>query len=64
MRLAIYDATGRECAVLVDGTQAAGRQRVSWDGRRADGGRVPAGVYFARLAMSGHVVSQKLVIIP
>ncbi len=25
--LAIYDVTGRQCAVLVDGTQAAGRQR-------------------------------------
>jgi flagellar hook assembly protein FlgD len=64
VRLAVYDVTGRECAVLVDGALAAGRQRAIWDGRDTDGGQLPAGVYFARLAVGDHVVSQKLVLIP
>ena len=41
VRLAVYEVTGRECAVLVDGEQDAGRQRVRWDGRHAAGGRLP-----------------------
>ena len=32
--------------------QAAGTQTVSWDGRAADGSRLSAGIYLARLRTS------------
>jgi hypothetical protein len=64
VELAIYDVTGRKCAALVDGAQAAGRHRVSWDGRGTDGGRLPAGVYIARLAEGDHIASEKVVLLP
>ncbi len=50
IRLAIYDAQGRLQAVLWRGPAAAGAQVAVWDGRGADGRRLPAGVYHVRLA--------------
>jgi hypothetical protein len=42
--LKIYDANGREVAVLLDQEMAAGEHSVRWDA-----GKLPAGVYFYRL---------------
>jgi len=64
VRLALYDATGRERVELVDAVQGAGRQAVTWDGRDARGIRLPGGVYFVRLAFEGRVEAQKLVLAP
>ena len=61
-RLAVYDVTGRERMVLAEGVQAAGRQTALWNGRDARGTRLPAGVYFVRLAFDDHVETQKLVV--
>jgi hypothetical protein len=47
--LAVYDAAGRRVASLVHTDLPAGRRSVTWDGRGSDGGRVAAGLYFARL---------------
>ena len=48
--LAIYDILGREVRVLARGAALPpGTSRLAWDGRRADGREVGAGVYFARL---------------
>ena len=52
--LAIHDLAGRRIATLLDGEQAAGSSRITWDGRDASGHRAPAGVYLARLATAGH----------
>ncbi|MFH1844958.1 MAG: FlgD immunoglobulin-like domain containing protein [bacterium] len=49
LRLVIYDASGRQVALLHDGMVNAGWQRVVWDGRGDDGRAVASGVYFARL---------------
>jgi photosystem II stability/assembly factor-like uncharacterized protein len=49
VRLAIYDATGRHVATLIDRTEAAGLHRVVWNGGDASGRRVGSGTYFARL---------------
>ena len=46
VRLAVYDVTGREVAVLVDGERAAGRHRAAL-------GALAPGVYLVRLAASG-----------
>ncbi|MDX1419296.1 MAG: T9SS type A sorting domain-containing protein [Rubricoccaceae bacterium] len=48
VRLAVYDALGREVAVLVDGAQAAGRHAAALDGRGLAGG-----VYLVRLSAEG-----------
>jgi hypothetical protein len=62
--LAVYDVQGREVTVLAEGIGHAGRHTLHWDGRDTQGRRVPAGVYFLRLAFSGRVEAQKLVLAP
>jgi hypothetical protein len=62
VRLAVYDVTGREVAVLFDGTASAGSHAVRWDGRSARGERLPAGVYFGRLSGDGFEAGRKLVL--
>jgi choice-of-anchor B domain-containing protein len=46
VRLAVYDALGREVAVLVDGERGPGRHEVAFEGAA-----LPAGTYLARLAV-------------
>jgi hypothetical protein len=55
VRLDVYDVTGRRVARLVDEPRSAGRHGVVWRGE------VPAGIYFARLAVGDRVVTRKLV---
>jgi hypothetical protein len=62
VRLAAYDVTGRQVAVLSDGAQEGGRHALRWDGRDAGGHALPAGVYLFRLETAGRVTSQKVVI--
>jgi len=61
--LAVYDAAGREVAVLVDANRPAGRHVVRWDGRDAQGRPAPAGVYVARLRAGDRTESRKLALI-
>ncbi|WP_456425984.1 FG-GAP-like repeat-containing protein [Rhodocaloribacter sp.] len=49
IRLAVYDALGREVAVLVDEERAAGRHVVTWDAAGQ-----PTGSYFLRLEAGGN----------
>jgi hypothetical protein len=48
VRLRIFDVAGREVARLAQ-VGTAGENVAHWDGRRADGGRAAAGVYFYAL---------------
>lgn len=48
LRLAVYNAAGRQVALLANGTFGAGAHSVSWDGKATGGGTLPGGVYFAR----------------
>jgi hypothetical protein len=61
-RLAVYDAQGREVALLVDKVENPGTHAASWDGRDARGTPLASGVYFARLEAGGEVSSLKLVL--
>jgi hypothetical protein len=61
-RLAVYDVTGREVTVLVDGTQSGGSHVMQWNGRDRRGAEIPSGVYFLRLEFQGAVETQKIVI--
>lgn len=47
-RLALYDVSGREVAVLAAGEFGPGAHETAWDGRGAHGA-APAGLYFAEL---------------
>lgn len=47
--LDIYDASGRQVRSLVSGDLAAGTHSFEWNGTRADGVKVPSGVYYYRL---------------
>ncbi len=57
VRLAIYDALGREVAVPVDDALPVGTHEVTWD---ASG--FPSGVYFARIEGLGSTASVRLVL--
>jgi hypothetical protein len=58
VRLAVYDALGREVAVLVDGVLAAGSHAAV-----LDGASLPAGVYVYRLATGDRVQSGRLTVV-
>jgi hypothetical protein len=49
----VYDLLGREVAGLVNESLRSGAHAVTWDGRRADGTRAPAGEYFYRIELNG-----------
>ncbi len=58
----IYDVLGREVRVLARGERfEAGPQRLSWDGRQADGTASRAGVYFVRLKLAGREWTRAIV---
>ncbi|MGH7731437.1 MAG: FlgD immunoglobulin-like domain containing protein [Candidatus Eiseniibacteriota bacterium] len=48
VRLQVFDVSGRLLTTLVDGYRPAGEHEVAWDGGTATG-RMPSGVYFARV---------------
>jgi hypothetical protein len=62
VRLAIYDVAGREVAVLMDRLQEPGRHTLDWDGRSAQGERLPAGVYLLRLEFGDRMSTLKAVL--
>jgi len=49
----IYDCLGREVKRVIEAVQAAGWQRIEWDGRDGEGRLLPAGVYFCQLVSKG-----------
>lgn len=55
VRLAVYDLTGREVAVLVEGRVAPGWHKVTWTV-----GESPNGVYFYRMETEGHSVTRAM----
>jgi hypothetical protein len=63
VHLAVYDARGREVAVLARGQHPAGRHAVTWEGRDGAGRPMPAGIYFARLDSDGQRETRKLALV-
>jgi hypothetical protein len=58
VRLVVYDALGREAAVLVDGYREAGPHEAAFDGTG-----LPNGTYFALLEAAGRVERQTLTLL-
>ena len=61
IRLAIYDAAGRQVRVLASGVHPAGQHRVAWDGENEGGQPLAPGIYFARIRAGDIEKSRRLV---
>ncbi len=61
VRLEVYDTAGRLVREVTRGARAAGSVNLRWEGVSADGRRVPAGIYLARLSMGGQTAVRKVV---
>ena len=59
----VFDVQGRPVATLVDEVKAPGIYEVSWNGRNANGGSVPAGVYFARITNGSDSDTEKVMVL-
>jgi len=62
--VAIYDVQGRRIRLLLEAPMPAGSHTIGWDGRDAQGARVAAGTYFARIDAAGSSSSEKIVRLP
>jgi hypothetical protein len=63
VKLNVYDKTGRLVKTLVDEKEKAGIREIIWDGKDADGRKVPAGVYFMRLEAGGFKKTHKVILL-
>ncbi len=56
----LYDAAGRQCALLAEAEQKPGWYHLTWDGT-GNGRALPAGVYFTQLTTDSGRLQKKLV---
>jgi flagellar hook capping protein FlgD len=63
LQVSIHDLTGRLVTILHRGAATEGGHTFRWDGRDADGSRVPDGVYFYRARAAGVTLSRKVILI-
>lgn len=63
VRLAVYDAAGRELILLADGFQDSGSHAVRWDGRDRAGRQMASGVYFYQLRAGSQLERKRMVLL-
>jgi hypothetical protein len=63
VRIAVYDARGREVAVLVDREVEPGTHSTSWVGRDDLGTHVGSGTYFVRMTIGSLCFDRKIVLL-
>ncbi|MFQ6604579.1 MAG: T9SS type A sorting domain-containing protein [Fidelibacterota bacterium] len=63
IRLAIYDLSGREITVLVDGVTEPGLFRIVWNGKDRLGRSISSGLYLCRFTTKNQVIDRKLLIL-
>ncbi|MBD3163377.1 MAG: Omp28-related outer membrane protein [Candidatus Eisenbacteria bacterium] len=61
--LQVFGTDGRLVRTLLEGPRSAGVQSIRWDRSTAQGERLPAGVYYYRLATGEETVVRKLVVL-
>ncbi len=59
----IYNTLGQLIAVLIDGAQSPGWNKLTWDGRDDSGNPVPSGVYICRVQAERHTQYVKMILI-
>jgi hypothetical protein len=62
LNLTIHDPAGRQVVTLLQQPMTAGVNRVTWNGRDANGRQVAAGVYFVRLRTTDELQTRKIVL--
>jgi hypothetical protein len=60
VRMAIYDAAGRQVRELIDAVEPAGEHSVPWNFQNDAGARVHAGIYLAELVVDGQTLIRKV----
>jgi hypothetical protein len=63
VRLSIYNISGQEIRVLVDGIKSNGDHKVIWDGKDGRGNNMPAGLYLYSIKTKTLMDSKKLLLI-
>jgi hypothetical protein len=58
--LEIYDAKGAIVKNLVNEYQQAGIHRLQWDGKKSNGEKIGAGIYYCRLAANGIFLAKSI----
>ena len=61
--LSVFDVTGRRIVTLVHGEFDAGPHEAIWNGKRADGGTVAAGIYRCVLRTSTGLMTRSMVLV-
>jgi hypothetical protein len=61
--LRIFDSQGREIALLIDETRAAGDHEVNWTARDASGRSMSSGLYFYRIDAEGFTQTKKMLLL-
>jgi len=61
IKLEIYNLRGQKQKSFVAGSLARGKHSFTWDGRDAQGNKVPAGIYLCRVQVAGKVEVRKIV---
>jgi hypothetical protein len=59
----ICDVAGRVVRHVSSGVRGAGLYQVAWDGADNSGGRMPSGVYFAKVVAGNDIETRKLVLL-
>jgi serine protease len=63
VRLTIYDLSGRQVRLLVDGIREAGRHHETWDGLDDAGTPMSSGLYVYRLTSGEGTVARKMMLV-
>ncbi len=63
-QLDLVSADGRAVRRLAEGDSPSGLHELSWTGVQTDGSRLPAGIYFVRLAAAGRIASARVGVLP
>lgn len=61
--IGVYDVSGRKVCDLLTGTVQAGKHRIEWDGRNANGEAVSSGVYLIRYRAGDFSGSARVVLL-
>jgi hypothetical protein len=56
----VYDVLGRRRIALAEGFRPAGRSELAWDGRDAQGQRVPSGLYYLKVVTPDGAATHKI----
>jgi hypothetical protein len=63
VKMAVYDASGRQVKILFDTVRPAGEHEAFWDGTDFKGDPVASGIYFCRMESGTFVETQRLALI-